>query len=87
MTQVDPKITREQLEKMNKLHRRELRQIKNMSEAQFQTFKYNFSFGKLVDITRAEAYQLLTSMLALNLRLLDDIHKESPEHKKSSGRA
>jgi hypothetical protein len=46
-----------------------------MNEAQFQVFKKNFSFGQLEDITRAEAYELLTSMLALNLSLLDDIKK------------
>ena len=78
MTQDEEKLTREQLEKMNKLHRLELRKIGKMNEAQFQVFKKNFSFGQLEDITRAEAYELLTSMLALNLSLLDDIkkHKE-----------
>lgn len=77
MTQVEPEkqLTREQLETMNKLHRRELRQIKHMSEAQFQVFRRNFSFGHLEKITRAEAHELLTSMLALNLQLLNDIKK------------
>lgn len=76
MMQVDEKLTRQQLEKMNKMHRRELRQIKNMTEAQFQIFKKNFSFGHLDDITKAEAYELLTSMLALNLSLLEDVKAE-----------
>lgn len=77
MTQVETEkqLTREQLETMNKLHRRELRQIKHMSEAQFQVFRRNFSFGHLEKITRAEAHELLTSMLALNLQLLNDIKK------------
>ena len=69
------KLSREQLETMNKLHRRELRQIKNMSEAQFQVFRRNFSFGQLENMTRAEAQQLLMSMLALNLQLLSDLEK------------
>ncbi len=69
------KLSREQLETMNKLHRRELRQIKNMSEAQFQVFRRNFSFGQLENMTRAEAQQLLMSMLALNLQLLGDLDK------------
>ena len=73
MTQDEVRLTREQLEKMNQLHRRELRQIKNMSEAQFQVFRKNFSFGHLENITRAEAHALLTSMLALNLQLLADL--------------
>jgi len=73
MTQDEIKLTRDQLEKMNRLHRRELRQIKNMSEAQFQAFRRNFSFGQLEDITREEAHALLTSMLALNLQLLSDL--------------
>lgn len=67
------KLTRAQLETMNRMHRRELRQIKNMTEQQFQTFKRNFSFGHLDKITRAEAHELLMSMLALNLQLLEDV--------------
>lgn len=73
MTQDEIKLTRDQLEKMNRLHRRELRQLKHMSEAQFQAFRRNFSFGQLEDITLAEAHALLTSMLALNLQLLSDL--------------
>jgi len=82
MTQdeVTPELTREQLEKMNRLHSLELRQIKNMSEAQFQAFRKNFSFGHLENITRAEAHALLTSMLALNLQLLSDLAPDSPIH-------
>lgn len=80
MMQVDGDLTRDQLEKMNKLHRLELRQIKKMTEAQFQVFKKNFSFGQLDNITRSEAYELLTSMLALNLSLLDDIKTEEKSH-------
>ncbi len=78
MMQADPeiKLSREQLETMNRLHRRELRQIRNMSEAQFQVFRRNFSFGQLEDMTRAEAQQLLMSMLALNLQLLNDVDVE-----------
>ncbi len=67
------KLSREQLETMNRLHRRELRQIRNMSETQFQVFRRNFSFGQLDNMTKAEAQQLLMSMLALNLQLLNDI--------------
>lgn len=73
------KLTREQLEKMNRLHRRELRQIRNMSEAQFQVFRKNFSFGNLEKITRAEAHELLMSMLTLNLQLLDDVKDTQPD--------
>lgn len=67
------KLTRAQLETMNRMHRRELRQIKNMTEQQFQAFRRNFSFGHLDKITRAEAHELLMSMLALNLQLLEDV--------------
>jgi hypothetical protein len=49
-----------------------------MSEAQFQVFRRNFSFGQLENITRAEAYSLLTSMLALNLQLLSDLDPNIP---------
>ncbi len=76
MMQAEPeeiKLTRRQLETMNKLHRLELRQLRHMSEAQFQVFRRNFSFGQLDDMSRAEAQQLLMSMLALNLQLLGDL--------------
>ncbi|GAB4279356.1 MAG: hypothetical protein Kow0029_23180 [Candidatus Rifleibacteriota bacterium] len=76
MMPAEEKLTREQLEKMNKLHRLELRQIKRMSEVQFQAFKKNFSFGHLDKITKVEAVELLTSMIALNLSLLDDVKNE-----------
>jgi len=74
MTSADefPVVSKQQLEKMNKIHRRELRQIKNMSEAQFQAFKFNFSFGHLENITKVEAEKLLVSMLALNQNLQND---------------
>lgn len=69
-------VTKSQLEKMNRMHRRELRQIKRMSEAQFQIFKTNFSFGHLENITKVEALELLTSMLALNLNLQNDCSED-----------
>lgn len=62
-------VTKLQLEKMNKIHRRELRQIRAMSENQFLAFKFNFSFGHLENITKAEAEELLISMITLNLEL------------------
>jgi hypothetical protein len=55
-----------------------------MSEAQFQAFKKNFSFGHLENITKAEAHELLTSMLALNLSLLDDVKSEERRRKLGS---
>ncbi len=63
------KVTQEQLKKMNKLHRIELRQLDHMSESQFQVFKKNFSVGCLEGITKSEAHALLMSMLTLNLEL------------------
>ena len=63
------KVTREQLKKMNKSHRIELRQLEHMSETQFQVFRKNFSVGCLDGITKDEAHALLVSMLALNLEL------------------
>ena len=61
---------------MNRQHRRELRQIKSMTEAQFQAFKKNFSFGVLEGITKAEANELLVSMIALNLKIRDELDAE-----------
>jgi hypothetical protein len=86
MMQVDEKLTRQQLEKMNRLHRLELRQIKNMTEEQFQVFKRNFSFGHLENITKVEAYELLTSMLALNLNLLEDVKLEEQKKQYSNNK-
>jgi hypothetical protein len=86
MMQVDEKLTRQQLEKMNRLHRLELRQIKNMTEEQFQVFKRNFSFGHLENITKVEAHELLTSMLALNLNLLEDVKLEEQKKQYSNNK-
>ncbi len=66
-------VTLEQLEKMNRMHRAELRKIKKMSETQFQVFKKNFSVGQLEKITKIEAEELLTSMLALNIQIQSEI--------------
>ncbi|HNW34397.1 MAG TPA: hypothetical protein PKM25_05655 [Candidatus Ozemobacteraceae bacterium] len=68
-----PKVTKEQLDIMNKRHCRELRLIRRMSEIQFQAFRQNLSVGVLDTITRDEAIGLLTSMLALNLQIRQDI--------------
>jgi len=85
MLQVDNiTLTRAQLETMNRMHRRELRQIKNMTEQQFQAFRRNFSFGHLDKITRAEAHELLMSMLALNLQLLEDVKIDERLHDDSA---
>jgi len=68
-----PQVTLEQLEKMNKRHCRELRLLHGMSEKQFQTFRQNLSVGALDDMSRDEAIGLVSSMLALNLRIRQDI--------------
>jgi len=68
-----PQVTKEQLDIMNKRHCRELRLIRRMSEIQFQAFRQNLSVGVLDTITRDEAIGLLTSMLALNLQIRQDI--------------
>ncbi|MCK9457214.1 MAG: hypothetical protein M0R31_07955 [Candidatus Riflebacteria bacterium] len=72
-------VTRSQLIEMNKLHRKELRQIEKMSERQFQAFKKNFSFGMLENITKAEAHSLLMSMLTVNLKLQSAKESEKEE--------
>lgn len=82
-TDIDIQLSLEQLKKMNRLHRLELRKISKMSEAQFQAFKKNFSVGHLENITKTEAYELLTSMLALNLSLLDDLKNQKHPPKTS----
>ncbi|MDD3001178.1 MAG: hypothetical protein PHF29_05430 [Candidatus Riflebacteria bacterium] len=69
-------VTRSQLIEMNKLHRKELRQIEKMSESQFQAFKKNFSFGTLENITKDEAHSLLMSMLTVNLKLQNETENE-----------
>ena len=63
------KLTKEQLEKANKLHRKELKQIDLMTDQQFQIFKRNISVGCLEGITKSEAKALLMSMLTVNLNL------------------
>ncbi len=70
----EPVLTRDQLEKINRQHRLELRQIRRMNEQQFQAFKKNFTVGLLDNITRVEAEELLVSMLALNISMQNDLN-------------
>lgn len=69
MTTNLPEPSLEQLEKMNEIHKKDLRLLKHMSDAQFKVFRKNTSIGVLENITKAEAYELLLSMLALNQHL------------------
>ena len=72
----EPVLTQDQLQKMNLVHRRELRQIRLMNEVQFQAFKKNFSVGFLENVNKQEAEELLTSMLTLNICMQNDLKRE-----------
>lgn len=63
----------ENLQKANQLHKKELRQLDKMTEAQFQIFKKNFSIGELEGITKVEAKRLIMSMLTINLKLQEEV--------------
>ena len=62
--------TLEQLEYMNKQHRKDLRMLRHMTDAQFHVFRKNISIGMFDDMSKAEAYEILMSMLALNEHLI-----------------
>ncbi len=62
--------TLEQLEYMNKQHRKDLRMLRHMTDAQFHVFRKNISIGIFDDMSKAEAYDILMSMLALNEHLI-----------------
>ena len=62
--------TLEQLEYMNKQHRKDLRMLRHMTDAQFHVFRKNISIGIFDDMSKAEAYEILMSMLALNEHLI-----------------
>jgi hypothetical protein len=66
-----PEPTLEQLEFMNRMHRKDLRLLRHMTDAQFHVFRKNISIGVFEDMTKAEAYDILMSMLALNQHLID----------------
>lgn len=42
-----------------------------MTEAQFHVFRKNISIGVFEDMSKAEAYDILMSMLALNQHLIE----------------
>lgn len=63
--------TLEQLEFMNKQHRKDLRLLEHMTDAQFHVFRKNISIGVFEDMSKAEAYDILMSMLTLNMQLID----------------
>lgn len=71
MTTDNPEPTLEQLEFMNKQHRKDLKLLKLMSNSQFKHFRKNISIGIFDDMTKAEAYEILMSMLALNEHLIE----------------
>ena len=71
MTNDIPEPSLEQLEFMNRMHRKDLRLLKHMTEAQFHVFRKNISIGVFDDMTKAEAYDILMSMLALNQHLIE----------------
>ncbi len=71
MTNEIKEPTLEQLEFMNKQHKKDLRLLKHMSDAQFHVFRKNISIGLFEDMDKAEAYEILMSMLALNQRLIE----------------
>ena len=62
--------TLEQLEFMNKQHKKDLRLLRHMTDAQFHVFRKNISIGIFDDMSKAEAYDILMSMLALNEHLI-----------------
>ncbi len=66
-----PEPTLEQLEFMNRQHRKDLRLLSHMSDAQFYVFRKNISIGVFDDMSKAEAYEILMSMLALNQHLIE----------------
>lgn len=70
-TEEVPEPTLEQLEFMNRQHRKDLRLLSHMSDAQFHVFRKNISIGVFDDMSKAEAYEMLMSMLALNQHLID----------------
>lgn len=70
-TELDKEPTLEQLEFMNKQHRKDLRLLEHMTDAQFRVFRKNISIGVFEDMDKAEAYHILMSMLALNEHLIE----------------
>lgn len=71
MTTEVPEPTLEQLEKMNRQHRKDLKLLSHMTDAQFHVFRKNISIGIFDDMDKAEAYDILMSMLALNQHLIE----------------
>jgi len=70
----------QQLKLMHKQHVKELKLLRKMTDKQFKTFKKNFSIGLLDEnITRNEAISIISSMLALNLRLQNELKKRERE--------
>lgn len=70
MTTDTEEPTLEQLEFMNRQHRKDLNLLKHMTDAQFRVFRKNISIGLFDDMSKAEAYDILMSMLALNQHLI-----------------
>lgn len=55
---------------MYKQHKKDLKLLSHMTDAQFRVFRKNISIGIFEDMSKAEAYDILMSMLALNQHLI-----------------
>jgi len=70
-----PVLTVEELKESVEDHVRELKRIEKMTDNQFEAFKRNFSLGFLdPSISRAEAIEVLKSMISTNITLQQE-HK------------
>lgn len=63
-----PELTLEDLKKALDIHRRELRLIRSMSDAQYRAFRTNLNIGHGEE-SRLKAISLLESMIGLNITM------------------
>jgi len=68
----EPEISVDDLKKALDIHKRELKLIKSMSDAQYRAFRTNLHIGHGEE-SRLKAVSMLESMIGLNIRMQADL--------------
>ncbi len=66
------RLTLEELKNAVSFHKKELKLIKSMTDAQYSIFRKNLSIG-INEPSREKAVKILESMIALNMKMQSEI--------------
>lgn len=79
--ETEKELTLEDLKNALAFHKRELKLIRMMNEAQYKAFRVNFSVG-YSEPSKLRAISVLESMIGLNLKMQEEMRKKTEKHRK-----